>query len=113
MTKGKQSSAVCPLCKQAGRPKFQHYLSACKYLPANDREYIAKTRQTSCPPECEEDAVDDSSESEDEDLAQSHNHRITATLRRVSTKQSPYMKVFYKQFPLQITLDTGAEISMI
>ena len=36
-----------------------------------------------------------------------------STSRRVSTKQSPQMKVFYKQFPLQIILDSGAEISMI
>lgn len=33
--------------------------------------------------------------------------------RRVSTKQSPYFKVFYKHHPLQVTLDSGAEISMI
>ena len=33
--------------------------------------------------------------------------------RRVSTKQSPYLKVFYKHNPLQITLDSGAEVSMI
>ena len=43
----------------------------------------------------------------------SHSHRVISTLRRVSTKQSPHMKVFYKQFPLQIILDSGAEISMI
>ncbi|CAC5401057.1 unnamed protein product [Mytilus coruscus] len=32
---------------------------------------------------------------------------------RVSTKQSPYFKAFYKHFPLELTLDTGAEVSMI
>ena len=31
----------------------------------------------------------------------------------VSTKQSPHFKAFYKQYPVKITLDTGAEISMI
>ncbi len=35
------------------------------------------------------------------------------TSRRISTKQSPHMKVFYKHHTLQVTLDTGAEISMI
>ena len=29
------------------------------------------------------------------------------------TKQSPHFKAFYKQYPVKITLDTGAEISMI
>jgi hypothetical protein len=31
----------------------------------------------------------------------------------VSTKQSPYIKAFYKHFPLQLTVNTGAEVSMI
>ena len=31
----------------------------------------------------------------------------------MSTKQSPYFKAFYKQYPVKITLDNGAEISMI
>ena len=33
--------------------------------------------------------------------------------RRVSTKQSPHYKAFYKHYPLRLTLDTGAETSMI
>ena len=36
--------------------------------------------------------------------------RVVSALRRVSTKQSPYFKVFYKHFPLQLTLDTGSEV---
>ncbi|CAG2232473.1 unnamed protein product [Mytilus edulis] len=39
--------------------------------------------------------------------------RVVSALRRVSTKQSPYFKAFYKHFPLELTLDTGAEVSMI
>ena len=35
------------------------------------------------------------------------------TSRCISTKQSPYLKVFHKHHPLHITLDSGAEISMI
>ena len=31
----------------------------------------------------------------------------------MSTKQSPHFKAFYKQYPVKITLDTSAEISMI
>lgn len=33
--------------------------------------------------------------------------------RRVSTKQSPHFKALYKHYPVQLTLDTGAETSMI
>ena len=39
--------------------------------------------------------------------------RIVSALRRVSTKQSPYFKAFYNHIPLQLTLDPGAEVSMI
>ena len=39
-------------------------------------------------------------------LARSH-------VDRVSTKQSPHFKAFYKHYPIQLTLDTGAETSMI
>ena len=38
--------------------------------------------------------------------------RVVST-RLVSTKQSPHFKAFYKQYPVKITIDTGAEISMI
>ena len=36
-----------------------------------------------------------------------------ATSRRVSTKQSPYLKVFYEHYPVNVTVDSGAEISLI
>ena len=38
---------------------------------------------------------------------------VVSTSRRISTKHSPQMKVFCKYCPLQLILDTGAEISMI
>ena len=31
----------------------------------------------------------------------------------MSTKPSPHFKAFYKQYPVKITFDTGAEISLI
>ena len=43
---------------------------------------------------------------------QPFNTYVVST-RLVSTKQSPNSKAFYKQYPVKITLDTGAEISMI
>ena len=30
----------CPLCKQAKRTQYQHYLSQCPYLPDEDRQYL-------------------------------------------------------------------------
>ncbi|MCG7866391.1 MAG: hypothetical protein JAY74_08440, partial [Candidatus Thiodiazotropha taylori] len=47
-----------------------------------------------------------------EDSFLTHNLRVS-TSRRVITKRSPQIKVFFKHHPLQLILDTGAEISMI
>ena len=54
--------------------------------------------------------VDDQESTE---VEQSTYNPCVISSRRVSTKQSPYMKVFYKHHPLLVTLDTGAEINMI
>ncbi|VDI10897.1 G protein-coupled receptor 125 [Mytilus galloprovincialis] len=37
----------CILCKQAGRPS-QHFLSTCKYLPDEDKQYMSRVRQSYC-----------------------------------------------------------------
>ena len=39
--------------------------------------------------------------------------RVTSVAQRVSTKQSPQLKVFDKHHAINLTLDTGAETSMI
>ena len=107
-TVGKKNNRVCILCKQAGRP-FQHFLSTCTYLPEDDRLFMTKVRQLS-------DNTFEAEEDEAEYLVDSpeidENHHVPSS-RRVCTKQSPTLKVFFNQYPLQLTLDTGAEISMI
>jgi hypothetical protein len=35
----------CPICKQAKRSQFQHYLSKCPLLYNEDRQYLTRTRQ--------------------------------------------------------------------
>ena len=37
----------CPLCKQAGRMDYQHFLSECLFLPESDKKFITKARQIS------------------------------------------------------------------
>ena len=107
----------CALCKQAGRP-FQHFLSKCKFLPVDDKAYFSKSRlATEFHDDQDYDSDNNDTPFSHENIpgpsTDSHSHRVISTSRRVSTKQSPHMKVFYKQFPLQIILDSGAEISMI
>ena len=44
-TRFQQRERCCPLCKQAGRTDFQHFLSGCRFLPENDRKCMTKARQ--------------------------------------------------------------------
>jgi len=103
----------CPLCKQAGRNDL-HFLSQCTYLPAEDCAFLAKARLPSslddeddptgsdffCPPEAE-------------DFVSPPHSSARVVSRRVSTKQSPHFNAFYRHHSLKLTLDTGAETSMI
>lgn len=103
----------CPLCKQAGRPKFHHFLSSCKFLPEQDKKYMTKVRQTI--PEEDSELESDYDECDHLEVKQSTGvaDKVLSVSRRVCTKQSPTIKMFYRHFPLTVTLDTGAEISMI
>ena len=35
----------CPVCKQAGRRDFNHFLSACPFLPEEDKRFLNRARQ--------------------------------------------------------------------
>ena len=106
----------CVLCKQAGCP-YNHFLSKCKYLPEADKQYLrtGKIRQNV-------EVADEDTDSEETilskpsaaslDSAPTYNLRVS-TSHHVISKQSPQIKVFYRHHPLQLILDTGAEISMI
>ena len=99
----------CPLCKQAGR-NDQHFLSACSYLPPEDRTYLSRSRLTSSFDDEESDYVPPPFPDEDDPPLRTAARTVSC---RVSTKQSPHFKAFYKHHPLRLTLDTGAETSMI
>lgn len=109
---------ICPLCKQAGRPRFQHYLSKCNFLPDSDKQFLnSRVRQTTE----DNDYVENHYQTNDQDdqyepandTPQTHYTAFPSSSRRVSTTKSPTMKVFHKHYALLVTLDTGAEISMI
>jgi len=67
---------------------------------------IRQTMNVESGDESEKEACEE--QESDEQPAHVVNHS-----RRVSTKQSPAMKGFYKQHPVLPTLDSGAEISII
>lgn len=108
----KSTCPSCPLCKEAGR-RHDHYLSQCKFLPDSDKLYMNKVRQTSEYPDLQDNQI--YSDDENSDFHSDNSVNLCTNLntsRRVSTKQSPYFKVFHNHHPLHVTLDSGAEISM-
>ena len=103
----------CPLCKQADR-NDHHFLSKCTYLPPEDRAFLAKARLTSSldvEDESEEPGSPSPPEAEDSMPPPFPSARIVS--HRVSTKQSPHFNAYCRHHPLNLTLDTGAETSMI
>ena len=102
----------CPLCKQAGR-NDRHFLSKCTHLPAEDRAFLAKARLTCSFEEVDPDDSDFLCSPEAEDLLSPPQPSARIVSRRVSTKQSPHFHAFYQHHRLKLTLDTGAETSMI
>ena len=105
-------SKTCPLCKQAGRPGYDHFLSACRYLPPEDCQFMSRARQSVAAEEATLEPDSDDFENDFTDQPCAPMETIPTT-RRVSTKQSPHMKAYYNHHVVHITVDSGAEISMI
>ena len=109
------TSKSCPICKQAGRQDYKHYLSKCKFLPIRDKEFMSKNRQVAAAdlgPEM--DYWSDSNDEPDDSIFKPNTQKEPANLtRRVGIRQSPYIHAFYNHHMLEIVLDTGAETNMI
>lgn len=98
-------SKVCPLCKQAGRPKFDHFLSACPHLPAQDKRYLVRSRTIG--------VDDDEGDEEDPEILCAPQDLDIPQISRVTVRASPYLEAFHEHIPLRVLLDSGAESSMI
>ena len=111
---------ICPLCQQANRSQFYHYLSNCSFLPTPDRQYLTRARQVmskSLDIETASDYIETPPghiETPPESIigGSSHNYRVTPTTRRFVPSALLILR-FYHHHALQLTLNTGAEISMI
>ena len=112
-----RTTAQCVLCRQANRP-HDHFLSRCRYLPDNDKRFMARARQISAH---EVDEVDHASyvePTEDQFMTSdlqtlNLSGPILPSGRRVHVKHSPYLNAFHIHIAVHITLDSGAEANMI
>ncbi|ESP04159.1 hypothetical protein LOTGIDRAFT_170991 [Lottia gigantea] len=85
-TKPNRATKVCPICQQAKRPYFNNFLSECRFLPDQDRKFLATARQIT-------KVVDYTSEfPQEENTGPSHSE--PATTLRVQVRQSPYLNAF-------------------
>ncbi len=111
-------SRSCPLCTEAKRPNG-HFLSSCTYLPEADRQYLSRVRQltdfTSSPWDLPDTDLDHENVpyDKDEDSGDTCFRTNMVSVRKINIKQSPFFRAFYRQYPVNITIDTGAETSMI
>jgi len=116
----------CTLCKQAGRPDTSHFMSKCKYLPEQDRRYMAMARQISGIIIDNDDFYHEDDDfdpyEEEEANSDSNAHRAQESYTRTSKpasigmvmiKTSPYIDLFHKSKAIRVTLDSGAEGDMI
>lgn len=96
------SKKSCPLCKEAGRPA-NHFISKCRYLPEEDRKFMARARQIQ----------DDTHDDEEDEPSSTADLPCPQKAHRVQIRQSPYLDTFYQHFPVRITIDSGATGNMI
>ena len=104
----------CCLCEAAGRPQNNHFLSACPYLPAEDKRFISRGREIAV----ESDDVD-SEEEETSGAVKMVSKNLTtvksvkAVSRKVEIISSLILSVKVNNKPSDWTLDGGATSSMI
>ena len=106
----------CVLCKAERRPCNTHNLEECKHLPDVDRKKMAHSRLV-CGVSEEDPDLEEPYLSDSEDLNNSSvklvSEEIPPIARRVDVQSSPYLRVFYGNHPVELTLDTGATSNMI
>ena len=111
-----QAWKECPICKSANRRSYDHFLTQCKYLPDHDRRYLQRKEKR---PKSRKITVEvplsesDESDSEEDYEAKATTDVSSPSVRKVSTKKSPQFKAFHREYPVTVTLDTGAETNMV
>ncbi|XP_019643752.1 PREDICTED: uncharacterized protein LOC109484836 [Branchiostoma belcheri] len=104
---------ACPLCQQAGRPVFDHYLSVCPYLPEQDKKYMVRTRAVEVADDSDVNPSDEEEPSVLRTETTSFADDQSPLLSRVTVRAYPHLEVFHGGQPIRILLDSGAESSMI
>ena len=118
-----RTSRSCCLCRAARRPGAEtHFLSQCRFLPESDRRMVrspSSARIRGVETTEGEDAGDEHYDDFNEDTLDTRDNAIfvdnpaPSIQRRVLTRKSPYMNVFYNEIPVRLCLDSGAESNLM
>ena len=109
----------CCLCRAAKRSGAEtHFLSQCRFLPEADRKRLAPRIRNIEAVEGEDfadefDDYDGEDRLDTRDNSNSIDNPAPAVQRRVITRKSPYMNVFYNEIPTRLCLDSGAESNLM
>ena len=118
------SKRSCPLCKSSNRP-HDHHLSQCSYLPEADKKFLTRARMVHSI--YERDDSDNSSDEEQDpdinilairsakeyDMIGDNENPLSTSTHRVQINRSPFIIMHHNHHPIKLTLDSGAETSMI
>ena len=102
------------LCKTASRPGHSsHNLPECKFLLDSDKRRIGRSRLIGDVDVSE--YVDDDIDNQNLDTTAIDNSALidSPSASRVNVIQSPFLNAHYHDYPLRLTLDSGATTNMI
>ena len=132
----------CPVCKQAGRRNADHFLSACQFLPEEDRRFISRARLIESLEEEQLSGFDQDQHYQDMSHDNSYNPHATRVqfngehsvypfhhssghhdsakqvteefqCLRVSTSPSPFFNAYVNNQSIEIIVDSGATVELI
>ncbi len=128
----------CPICKQAGRRNFQHFLSSCPFLPQEDKRFLSRARLIESLEEENDDCYQNfpndllenlptqaQEDTNQYDFSQQNCRHIvhnedsdqdgtsSGQVQQVSICSSPFINAFFNNHSVKIVLDTGATVNLI
>ncbi|CAH1271133.1 Hypp4570 [Branchiostoma lanceolatum] len=109
----------CPLCSQAGRTPYNHFIGTCPYLPEEDRKYFIPTsltrtwETTNTHAACYSDEEDLRNISQPVPSAKPSSFAQHRQVSRVTLRTSPHLEALHNEQSVIIRLASGEEFNNI
>ena len=108
----------CTICKAVGEPFIANDTSQCPNITPHDRQKFVKshcldTESDEIPSEYGKQMQNETSTPISQQIGLCIKSMNNASLSRMQVLKSPEVTLYYNDFPLQLTIDTGATASII